>query len=120
MRSDAANLSFTDFTLYKCSGVFAITQCTTFSGVAGDCNSSHFALRDLSLTNIHGTVTTPNVATLQCSATTPCSDINIQDVELVQANGTAAAGYLCSNVEGVVGFECTGKTCEKPSSTGGC
>ncbi|KZV96901.1 glycoside hydrolase family 28 protein [Exidia glandulosa HHB12029] len=117
----ARNLTFTDFTLYNNSGVFAISQCTTFSGAAGDCNSSHFQLSDLHFTNVRGTVSTPNVALLQCSAAAPCSDIEIEDVSVVNwANGTAAAGFLCSSVKSPVGFECTGPACDKPSSTAEC
>lgn len=107
VQSDAANLTFTDFTLHNNSGVFTIGQCTTFSGTVGDCNSSLFALRNLSFTNVRGTVSTSAVATLKCSAAAPCSNIDIQDVKLVQADGTAASGYLCRNVLTRIGFTCT-------------
>ncbi|EJD52417.1 pectin lyase-like protein [Auricularia subglabra TFB-10046 SS5] len=117
----ASNLVFEDFTLYNNSGVFAISQCTTFSGSAGDCNSSQFQVRDIRFSNIRGTVSTPNVALLQCSAAAPCRDIVIEDVQVANwENSTSAAGFLCSNVQDHIGFVCTGPACDKPSSTAEC
>ncbi|KAH7104631.1 pectin lyase fold/virulence factor [Auriculariales sp. MPI-PUGE-AT-0066] len=115
----AQNLVFSNFTINNNTGIFAIGQCTTFSGAsnAGDCNSSLFNIRDVVVANFTGTVATPNVVLLQCSAASPCSDINVQNIDLAWwSNGTQIAGYLCSNVASKSGFECTGKTCEKPST----
>ncbi|KAH8663487.1 putative exo-polygalacturonase [Tricladium varicosporioides] len=104
---------------------FSITQCTTFSGVAGDCNTSLFQLSDITLTNISGTITSNPIAAIQCSAAAPCHDIVIKNVELDLVNGTEASGYLCSALRGngtlgENGFVCTGSTCGKSSATGSC
>ncbi|KAJ5832922.1 hypothetical protein N7474_001233 [Penicillium riverlandense] len=100
---------------------FAISQCTTFSGAAGNCTSSKFQLRDLSFRNIAGTTTSEDVASFQCSAVKPCENIKITGVDLVlQSNGTQTDEYLCGNVEGTRGFKCTGDVCVGGSATGGC
>jgi hypothetical protein len=100
---------------------FAISQCTTFSGVAGNCTSSKFQLRDLSFRNIAGTTTSEDIASFQCSAVKRCENILITGVDLaLQSNGTQADEYLCGNVEGVRGFKCTGDVCVGGSATGGC
>jgi galacturan 1,4-alpha-galacturonidase len=103
---DAANFNFTDFTLNNNTGVFSIIQCTTFSGVTGDCNSSKFVLHDIHFTNIRGTVNTSTVASFKCSGDAPCYNIEINDVNLVKGDGTLASTYSCSHVENTTGFTC--------------
>jgi len=45
-----------DFNLVNIVGYpLYITQCTTFSGVAGDCDNSLFEILDVILENFHGT-----------------------------------------------------------------
>ena len=87
------------------TGVFYITQCTTFSGVAGDCNSSLFNLRNIQFTNSIGFVGTSYIAYMQCSADSPCTDIEISNIDLTK-NGTLIDEYHCSNVEDEIGFTC--------------
>ena len=60
------------------------------------------------------------VVSLQCSAVAPCTDIELSGIDLRFSNGTAAPSYLCGNVVGNKGWECTGKACEGGSATGGC
>lgn len=90
------------------TGVFYITQCTTFSGVAGDCNSSLFNIHDVYFTNITGYVGTSYIASMQCSADSPCTDIEIEDIDLhhLTPNGTLIDAYSCKNVEDTTGFSC--------------
>jgi hypothetical protein len=98
----------------------AISQCTTFSGTAGNCTSSKFQLRDLAFKNLSGTTTSADVASFQCSAVKPCENISITGVDLALSNGTLADEYLCGNVEETRGFNCTGAVCVGGSATGGC
>lgn len=91
------------------TGVFYITQCTTFSGVAGDCNTSLFNIRDVHFTNITGDVGTSYIADMQCSAASPCEGIEIEGVDVrdVAVDPYAAAGsYSCKNVVNTTGFSC--------------
>lgn len=118
---DASDMTFHDLKATALRGpAIAISQCTTFSGTAGNCTSSKFQLRDLSFANLTGTTTSADVASLQCSAVKPCEKIQITGVDLALANGTRAKKYLCGNVEGTSGFNCTGAVCVGGSATGGC
>jgi galacturan 1,4-alpha-galacturonidase len=90
------------------TGVFYITQCTTFSGVAGDCNTSLFNIHDVKVTNITGYVGTSYIASMQCSADSPCTGIEIEDVNVHHLTPTGALDtlYTCKNVEDTIGFSC--------------
>ncbi|RAH52084.1 exopolygalacturonase B [Aspergillus piperis CBS 112811] len=100
---------------------FTISQCTTFAGASGNCTNSKFQIRDLVFTDISGTVDSAEVASFQCSAVAPCEDITIENVSLrIAGNTTLADEYLCGNVEGAVGWNCTGEVCVGSSATGGC
>lgn len=100
----------------------AISQCTRFIGAPGEgnCTNSQFHVSGITVDGLTGTTSSPNVASLQCSAVAPCSDIRLLNIDLEFNNGTAAAEYLCGNVKNPQEFECTGKACEGGSSTGEC
>ncbi|KAH8197763.1 hypothetical protein TruAng_008052 [Truncatella angustata] len=85
-----------------------ITQCTTFSGTAGDCNSSKFQLKDITVKNVSGSSASSYVANLQCSEDSGgCIDIEIDDVDLVDTGtGDDVAGYKCKNIVDPIGFDC--------------
>lgn len=108
--ADAKNLTFEDFTMYNSTGtgVFSITQCTTFSGVSGDCNSSLFNIRNVTVKDIKGYVSTSYVADMKCSAAAPCTGIEIENINLTKLNATGAvvSEYECSSVEDTLGFSC--------------
>lgn len=103
-------------------GAFTISQCTRFSGApgTGNCTNSQFQIRNLEVRNARGTTKSSNVASFQCSAVAPCTDIGLYDIDVRFSNGTAAPGYLCGNVVNPEGFECTGPPCVGGSATGGC
>ncbi|TGO86764.1 hypothetical protein BPOR_0278g00060 [Botrytis porri] len=88
---------------------FSISQClTTFSGAAGNCSSSAFQISDLNMYSVSGRMTNP-VTSFQCSAVAPCTDITMENIDVVDANKTAGVGYKCTNVVGTSGFTCTGR-----------
>ena len=119
--SDMKNILLSDFTLNNLRGIpFSISQCTTFSGVAGACNTSLFEIQDLTFKNIAGTIAANPIASLQCSAAAPCKNIALQNIDLAWANGTIASGYNCDAVVNQIGFNCTGSTCGTSSATGSC
>lgn len=88
------------------TGVFYITQCTTFSGVAGDCNSSLFNLHNIHFTNITGYVGTSYIAQMKCSGASPCPDIEIRNINLTDSTNTPITKYSCANVGTKIGFAC--------------
>ncbi|KAI0426546.1 pectin lyase-like protein [Xylaria sp. FL1042] len=100
----------------------AISQCTRFSGApgVGNCTNSEFQIRDVTVNGLKGTTKSSRVASLQCSAVAPCTNIDIFHAELTLSNGTLAAEYLCGNVKNQTGWECTGEACVGGSTTGEC
>lgn len=115
---DFANLTATGLR----GAAVAISQCTRFSGAPGEgnCTNSQFQIRDIAIKDLTGTTTSSRVASLQCSAVAPCTNIGILDAELEFSNGTSATEYLCGNVEDPEGWSCTGDVCVGGSGTGEC
>ncbi|KAK8069180.1 glycoside hydrolase family 28 protein [Apiospora phragmitis] len=110
----AANMRFQNFTLEGATGIFAVTQCTSYNDATGGCDTSEFHIRDLVLEDWHGTAVSDVVAAVQCSAAKPCTGIEIKNIDIVDTvNGTAPANYLCDNVVDPQGFACTGPTWEE-------
>lgn len=106
------NISFTNFTLHESFQAFSITQCNSYIGATGGCDTSTFQIEDLTWGDMTGTLKTNDVASLQCSGAAPCTGVNISDVAFT-VNGTApATGYLCSNVSDPIGFTCNGLTAQ--------
>ncbi|PQE07637.1 Alpha-L-rhamnosidase rgxB protein [Rutstroemia sp. NJR-2017a BBW] len=109
-RGYAANMTFEDFTLSNNTGIIGVTQCTSYNGASGGCDTSLFNLRDYTFRNWSGTATSDVIAELQCSGAAPCTGVVIEDVGgiLDTVNGTRPAAYLCDSVRSPVGFNCTG------------
>lgn len=110
---------FENFTTNNISNAFAITQCITFS-TGGDCNTSKFKVQDITLRNVTGSMREDPIASLQCSAESPCSGVTLEDIHLELADGSPAINYTCSYVDSYSGFNCTGPTCDQPSAAGTC
>lgn len=105
----AANITMEDFTLKNSSGIFALTQCTSYNSATGNCDTSEFNIRDLTLRNWVGTTVSDVVAEIQCSAASPCTGLVIEGIDLVDlVNNTAPYNYLCDSVVSPKGFNCTG------------
>ncbi|MCJ1444619.1 MAG: hypothetical protein MMC23_005121 [Stictis urceolatum] len=100
------NITWSNFTHVSSRGSLSITQCTSFSGQTGDCDTSTFKISDLHWTNMSGTTQATDIAELQCSGAAPCEGVEIHDVVLETADGNGVTGFACSNVEGEIGFEC--------------
>ncbi|KAK1547637.1 exo-rhamnogalacturonase B [Colletotrichum paranaense] len=119
----ASDMSFKNLTVQGMRGAaFAISQCTRFRGApgVGNCTNSQFQIRDITLNGMVGTTKSSRVASLQCSAVAPCTNIGLFDIDLEFANGTAATSYLCGNAVNPQGFNCTGTPCVGGSATGEC
>ncbi|KAK3676759.1 hypothetical protein LTR78_003536 [Recurvomyces mirabilis] len=106
----AANLTFEDFHFNNASGLFAVTQCTSYNSATGNCDTSEFNIRDVTIKNWYGTTTSDVVASIQCSAASPCTGMVIENVSglLDTVNGTVPAQYLCDSVVSPTSFNCTG------------
>ncbi|KAI1308024.1 galacturan 1,4-alpha-galacturonidase B [Xylaria venustula] len=119
----AADLKLTNLKATGLRGAaVAISQCTRFSGApgVGNCTNSQFQIRDVAINGLKGTTDSSRVASLQCSAVAPCTDIDIFDTDLALSNGTLAAEYLCGSVVNQTGWQCTGDACVGGSATGEC
>lgn len=107
----AANITMSDFKLVNTSGIFAITQCTSYNDATGACDTSEFNIHDITLENWSGTSTSNVLGELQCSGASPCYGIKYDNVAIeIPSNNTMAEHFLCG--EGMkdsnaIGFECT-------------
>lgn len=109
-------MTFSNFTLTNVTGVFAITQCTSYNSATGDCDTSLFNIRNLKIEDWHGNGVSDVVADIQCSAASPCTGFEIEGINIVDTvNNTAPYNYLCDNVVDPVGFNCTGVPWEENS-----
>lgn len=106
----AANITLEDFTLKNAAGIFALTQCTSYNSATGNCDTSAFNVRDLTIRNWSGTTVSDVVAEIQCSAASPCTGLVIEGIDIVDlVNNTAPYNYLCESVVSPTGFNCTGE-----------
>ncbi|KAI2465773.1 galacturan 1,4-alpha-galacturonidase B [Annulohypoxylon bovei var. microspora] len=120
---NASDMDFADLLVTGIRGAaVSISQCTRFSGAPGDgnCTNSGFQILDIAVRNMSGTTRSNQIASLQCSAVKPCTDIGLFDIDLKFVNGTSATDYLCGDTESPRGFNCTGEPCVGGSATGGC
>lgn len=117
---DIKNVSLSNFTLHNVRLPISITQCISFSGAAGDCNTSKFKIFDVSFRDVVGTSVRDPIASFQCSGAAPCENVMLENVALRLGNGTAAYGWNCDHLVGAVGFNCTGSTCGRSSPDGTC
>ncbi|CZR68070.1 related to exopolygalacturonase [Phialocephala subalpina] len=114
------NVVLKNFQLNNVQLPTSITQCISFSSASGNCNTSLFKISDITLSNLTGTTKTDPIASFQCSAAAPCENITLTDINLTLNNGTTAYGWNCDNLEGSIGFNCTGHTCGTASADGTC
>lgn len=118
---DIKNVDLRNFALHHVRNTsISVTQCTTFSGVAGDCNSSLFEVSDITFEDVIGTVNGNPVASFQCSKSAPCRNFTLENINLTLPNGTEASGWNCNNLGGTTGFNCTGSACDHGTPDGTC
>ena len=103
------NVSLSNSMAENALQAFYVTQCNSYSGFTGQCDTSKFQISDFSIDTVGGTLKTDVVASMQCSGAAPCTGISIRNVMFSANTGATARQYLCSNVEDPNGFECTGK-----------
>ncbi|RPD81625.1 pectin lyase-like protein [Lentinus tigrinus ALCF2SS1-7] len=80
-------------------GVAQISQCTSYNGQTGDCDTSTFQISNVTWTNFSGTVANNLLGSLQCSGAAPCTDIVIEGVDGLVFNSTSTEPEIqCSHV----------------------
>jgi len=105
------NITFQNFTVVEAKQLFSITQCNSYIGATGGCDTSRFQIENLQWGDVRGTLRSNTTASLQCSGAAPCFGVNISDVHVtINDTGIPATSYLCSNVSNPIGFTCTGLT----------
>ncbi|KAF1359289.1 pectin lyase-like protein [Lizonia empirigonia] len=105
----AQNIQLKNLTVKNArGGLFTVSQCTRFSGApgVGNCTNSQFQVRDVNIQGLKGT-TKDHIA---------LSDVDVRSA----SNSTTVSSYLCGNVVGNQGWDCTGPACVGGSATGGC
>ncbi|KAF9458085.1 pectin lyase-like protein [Collybia nuda] len=101
----AKNITFRDFTLVNVTDqVSRITQCTSFSGATGGCDTSLFQISDITWGPMIGNVASGTLAALQCSGNAPCTGIKFVDFDDIETSGTRK--ITCSHIQNPVGFDC--------------
>ncbi|KAH6719621.1 hypothetical protein BKA61DRAFT_454094, partial [Leptodontidium sp. MPI-SDFR-AT-0119] len=70
-------------------------------------NSSQFQIQDLNVIDMIGTLLKDPIGLFERSAVGPCTNTAVNAINLHLANGTAATGWLCDNLRGDTGFNCT-------------
>ena len=107
-----SNLYFTNFTATNVSLPWGVSQCTSYNGDEGSCDTSLFNVRNVTLSDLKGTtgpIGNGTVSAMQCSGASPCPNITLEDISLALSDsGDASTQYLCDNVVEQQGFSCTG------------
>ncbi|TYH79536.1 hypothetical protein ES332_D03G071200v1 [Gossypium tomentosum] len=91
-----SNIHFEDITATNVSSPIIIDQkyCPR-----NKCKINVFKLRNISFKNIHGTSALPEAVKIICSATLPCENVELADIEITHSGPTGPAVSQCSNVK---------------------
>ncbi|KAE8323784.1 galacturan 1,4-alpha-galacturonidase B [Aspergillus sergii] len=104
------NVTLSDFHIFETEDYpFSITQCTTFSGTSGDCDSSLFEISNITIKNWTGDVGSSYAAYMDCSeASGGCKDITITGFNVTNTtSGDIVTKYRCGDVSSTHGFTCS-------------
>ncbi|KAJ7244574.1 glycoside hydrolase family 28 protein [Mycena rebaudengoi] len=96
------NSTFTNITMQ----VAEITQCTSFSGAVGQCDTSTMQISNISWSGLQGSLLASSVASFECSGAAPCQDVRILDSDFTFATNTTVGTYSCHAVASTEGFTC--------------
>ncbi|CAE6417581.1 unnamed protein product, partial [Rhizoctonia solani] len=99
---------FTDFSLSRIRSMpIQITQCTSFQGATGGCDTSTLQISNVTWGPMTGTTNYDILAQLQCSAVVDCKELRFDSMSGIRGN-TTSLKVNCSNVDSPIGFNCTG------------
>jgi len=86
--------------------VAQITQCTSFEGDVGDCDTSTMQISNITWSGLDGSLLGSSIASLSCSGAAPCQDLRILDSNFTFATNTTVGTYSCHAVASTEGFTC--------------
>ncbi|KAH7335750.1 pectin lyase fold/virulence factor [Rhizoctonia solani] len=102
------NITWKDFHLIDITlRPVEVTQCISYSGATGGCNTSTFQISNITLGPMTGNSTMYVLAGIQCSSAAPCQNIPFDNTDGIKVNGTEAK-IKCSNVTTPIGLNVLG------------
>ncbi|KAJ7255370.1 polygalacturonase [Mycena rebaudengoi] len=102
------DIAWTDSTMEKITQTPAqITQCTSFSGATGQCDTSTLQISNITWSGLTGSLVGSGIASLKCSGAAPCQDLQISDSTFALGNNATVGTYSCHAVASTEGFTCT-------------
>ncbi|KAJ7718689.1 glycoside hydrolase family 28 protein [Mycena maculata] len=84
-----------------------ITQCTTFSGAVGECDTSTLQISNITWSGLEGSITNSSIADLECSGAAPCQNLEILNSNFILGTNATAGTYSCHAVTSTEGFTCS-------------
>lgn len=97
--------AFKDFEIHNLTEYPArITQCTSFSGATGGCDTSLFQISNITWGPFTGSVASGRLTRLQCSGAAPCTGLTFVDFDKIVTTGDRAV--TCTNVVQPEGIDC--------------
>ncbi|KAI1138830.1 glycoside hydrolase family 28 protein [Hypoxylon sp. FL0543] len=103
------NVTFSNIRAEDVNQPIYVTSCIY---TARACDQSRLPIQDVRWTNVSGTSRYNVAAAIHCSASSPCSGFEFDNVHIEPLDGRSEPKYLCSNIDGQAesGIPCTG-TC---------
>ncbi|PPS12948.1 hypothetical protein GOBAR_AA07699 [Gossypium barbadense] len=109
-----SNIHFEDITETNVSSPIIIDQKYCPWNKCKINKESKVKLRNISFKNIHGTSARPEAVKIICSATLPCENVELADIEITHSGPTGPAVSQCSNVKPKVSGKQNPAACSTP------
>ncbi|TYG60862.1 hypothetical protein ES288_D07G101800v1 [Gossypium darwinii] len=110
-----SNIHFEDITVTNVSSPIIIDQkYCPWNKCKINVQESKVKLSNISFKNIHGTSALPEAVKIICSATLPCENVELADIEITHNGPTGTAISQCSNVKPKVSGKQNPAACSAP------
>ncbi|KAB2037357.1 hypothetical protein ES319_D03G069500v1 [Gossypium barbadense] len=113
-RGICSNIHFEDITVTNVSSPIIIDQKYCPWNKCKINEESKVKLSNISFKNIHGTSALPEAVKIICSATLPCENVELADIEITHSGPTGPAVSQCSNVKPKVSGKQNPAPCSAP------
>ncbi|KAJ6572100.1 pectin lyase-like protein [Mycena capillaripes] len=100
------DIVWTNSTLSQVQQPAEITQCTSFSGAVGQCDTSTLQISNITWSGLVGSITGSSLASLKCSAAAPCENLQIINSNFTLGTNATVGTYSCHAVASEEGFTC--------------